>query len=60
MADQPLAPQFAKTLLIDVDVDGILGVEDVVERDRITPASLARLMTGPKAVGFCALTTIAS
>ena len=25
-----------------------------------TPASLARLITGPKAVGFCALTTMAS
>ena len=28
-----LAQQYAEALLVDVDVDGVLGVEDVVERD---------------------------
>ena len=31
--DQPVAPELAQALLVDVDVDGVGGVEDVVEGD---------------------------
>ena len=31
--DQPVAPEHAEALLVDVDVDRVLGVEDVVEGD---------------------------
>ena len=31
--DQPVGPEHAEALLVDVDVDRVLGVEDVVEGD---------------------------
>ena len=34
LVDQPMTPEFAEALLVDVDVDRVLGVENVVEGDK--------------------------
>ena len=33
MLDQPIGPEHAQALLVDVDIDGVFGVENVVEGD---------------------------
>ena len=41
--DQPVAPEHAEALLVDVDVDGVFRVEDVVEGDEHDAGSLRPL-----------------
>ena len=46
MLGQPVRPQHAEALLVDIDVDGVLGVENVVEGDQHDAGFLGALDDG--------------